>query len=136
VLSGDGGALKKILLPFKMGLGSIVGNGQQYMPWISIKDVNTIIDFIIRNESISGAINVVAPKPVTNFEYSESLGKALSRPVFFKVPASILKLAFGEMAEQLVLSSSKVLPKVLTDHGYTFLHENIDQALTAILEKR
>jgi uncharacterized protein (TIGR01777 family) len=136
VLSGDGGALKKILLPFKMGLGTIVGNGQQYMPWISIDDVNTIIDFIIRNESISGAVNVVAPKPITNYEYSESLGKALSRPVFFKVPASILKLAFGEMAEQLVLSSSKVLPKVLTDHGFSFLHENIDQSLSALLEHR
>jgi uncharacterized protein (TIGR01777 family) len=136
VLSGNGGALKKILLPFKMGLGTIVGNGQQYMPWISIDDVNTIIDFIIRNESISGAINVVAPKPVTNYEYSKALGNALSRPVFFKAPASILKLAFGEMAEQLVLSSSKVLPKVLTDHGFSFLHANIDQSLTALLENR
>ena len=95
-----------------------------------------IIEFIIKNESISGAVNVVAPHPITNQDYSKALGKVLSRTIHFKVPAFILKFTLGEMAEQLILSSSRVVPKVLTDHGYTFLHENIDQAITAILVER
>ena len=135
VLSARGGALGRILLPFKLGLGTIIGNGKQYMPWISIDDVNGVIDYIIKNDAISGAVNVVAPEAVTNNEYSKALGRALSRPVLFKVPGLVLSLALGEMAEQLLLSSSRVAPKVLTDHGYKFIYENIDQALSAILEK-
>jgi len=136
VLSGSGGALRMILLPFKMGLGAIVGDGKQFMPWISIDDVITIIEFIIKIDSISGAVNVVSPNPITNHEYSISLGRALSRPVFFRAPASFLKLVLGEMAEQLLLSSTKVIPKVLINHGYKFIHENIDQALSELLENR
>jgi uncharacterized protein (TIGR01777 family) len=136
VLSKSSGALVKMLLPFKLGLGSIVGDGNQYLPWISIDDVTGVIDFIIKNEEISGAVNVVAPETVTNYEYSKALGRALSRPVFFKVPVSLLKLVLGEMAEQLLLSSSRVVPKVLIDHGYKFVHENIDQALAAVLDDK
>ena len=128
--------MKRILLPFKMGLGAIVGDGKQYMSWISIDDVNAIVEFIIRNDSISGAVNVVAPTPITNYDYSKAVGKALSRPVIFKAPALMLKLALGEMAAQLILPSNKAVPKILTDHGYTYLHENIDQALAAVLEDK
>ncbi len=135
VLSARGGALARILLPFKLGIGTIIGDGKQYMPWISIDDVNGVIDYIIKNDAISGAVNVVAPETVTNYEYSKALGRTLSRPVPFKAPGLVLRLALGEMAEQLLLSSSRVAPKVLTDHGYKFIYENIDQALSTILEK-
>ena len=133
VLSNDGGLLRKILIPFKIGFGTVIGDGKQFMPWISIDDVNAVIDFIIKNRLISGPVNVVAPETITNYEYSKTLGKVLSRPVLFKAPAFILRLALGEMANDLLLSSSKVVPKVLTDHGYKFLHKNIDKALSAAL---
>jgi uncharacterized protein (TIGR01777 family) len=134
VLSKEGGALKKTLLPFKLGLGAILGNGQQYMSWISLPDLIHIIIFIIQNESLSGAINAVSPLPITNQEYSKALGKSLSRPVILKTPSFILKLALGEMADALLLSSSRVLPEKLTKSGYQFLHPTIEQAFDSIFK--
>jgi uncharacterized protein (TIGR01777 family) len=136
VLSKRGGALAKLLLPFKIGLGSIVGSGNQYFPWITLNDVNEVISFIMENRAISGAVNVVAPETNTNYEFSKALGKVLRRPVIFKVPEAILKLILGEMADQLLLSSTKVVPEVLTKQGYNFLHKNIDEALAAVLEDK
>jgi uncharacterized protein (TIGR01777 family) len=132
VLSRRGGALTKTLLPFKLGLGMILGDGKQYIPWISIDDVIHVIKFIIQNNQITGVANLVAPEPVTNYQYSKVLGKELSRPVIFKAPSIILKLVLGEMAEGLLLSSNRVIPQKLTDHGYKFLHPTIDQAFNAI----
>jgi len=136
VLSSSGGALAKILLLFRLGLGAVVGNGKQYIPWISIDEIRSIVDFIIKNEKISGAVNIVAPQAITNYEFSRALGKALSRPVMFRVPRFILKLFLGEMAEQLLLSSCRAEPKILTEHGYKFKHATIDQALETVLEKK
>jgi uncharacterized protein (TIGR01777 family) len=135
VLSTRGGALAKVLLPFKFGLGTIIGNGSQYMSWISIEDIVHVIGFIIRTGEISGPVNLVAPKPVTNYQYSKSLGKALSRPVIFKVPVFVLRLFLGEMADALLLASNRVIPQKLTDHGYKFLHPTIDQAFNSMFSK-
>jgi uncharacterized protein (TIGR01777 family) len=136
VLGDNGGILAKILLPFRMGFGAVIGDGKQYMPWISIDDVNSIIEFIIQNEKISGAVNIVAPQAITNDKFSRALGKSLSRPVMFRVPRFILKMFLGEMAEEMLLSSCKAEPKVLADQGYKFIHENIDQAFATILEQK
>jgi uncharacterized protein (TIGR01777 family) len=136
VLSSHGGALAKMLLPFNLGLGAVVGSGNQYMPWISIEDVIQAIGFIIANEKISGPLNLVAPNPVTNYQYSKALTNALSRPLLFKAPAFALRGVLGEMADALLLSSSRVIPQKLIDHGYSFAHPTIDEALRAIFVSR
>ena len=133
LFSVHGGALAKLLLPFKLGLGAVIGSGKQYMPWISIEDVIQAIGFIIANEKISGPVNLVAPNPVTNYQFSKSMGKILSRPVLFKIPAFVLRGALGEMADALLLTSSRVVPQKLIDHGYSFVHPEIDTALKVIL---
>lgn len=136
ILSERGGALAKLLLPFRLGLGSTISDGQQYMSWISLSDVVQIIDYIIQIEKISGPVNLVAPEPVTNSQYSKALGKALKRPVIFKAPSSILRLVLGEMADSLLLSSSRVIPRKLIDNGYTFLHPTIKDAFDSIFESK
>jgi uncharacterized protein (TIGR01777 family) len=135
VLSKRGGALKKTLLPFKLGLGAILGSGQQYVSWISLSDLIHIINYIIQNKTISGAINAVSPQPITNRQYSKALGKALARPVILKTPSILLKIVLGEMANALLLSSSRVLPEKLTNSGYQFIHPTIDQAFEAIFKE-
>jgi uncharacterized protein (TIGR01777 family) len=136
ILSEQGGALKKTRLPFKLGLGAILGKGTQYLPWISIDDIIAIVNYIINNESISGEVNAVAPQAITNSEYCQAIGRVLSRPVILRIPGFILRWIFGEMANQMLLLSSKVEPKVLTDHGYQFVHTHIDQALASALRNK
>ena len=136
VLSADGGALKKMLPPFKMGLGGIVGNGRQYMSWISIRDVVQIISTMLSDEDMSGPYNLVAPKPVTNAEFTKSLGHALHRPTIFPMPAPVARTLFGEMADHLLLSSSRVVPARLNDIGYKFIDGDLDLALSRLLENR
>lgn len=133
VLSPQGGVLKKMLLPFKMGLGGIIGNGEQYMSWVSIRDVERIINEMINNVEMSGAYNLVSPNPVTNRSFTKSLGKVLRRPTFFPLPAFMVKIFFGEMGDDLLLSSSRVLPARLKSNGYVFIHANLDQALAGLL---
>jgi len=133
VLSPYGGALARILLAFKLGLGAVIGSGKQFMPWISIEDVIEAIGFIIANDKINGPVNLTAPNPVTNYHFSKSLGKILSRPVLFKIPAFVLRGALGEMADALLLTSSRVIPQKLIDNGYSFKYSTIDEALKAIL---
>lgn len=133
VLSTKGGALSKMLTPFKLGLGGQVGNGKQYMSWISIKDVARAIMFLIENDSISGPCNLVAPNPVTNLEFTRAFGAAIKRPTIFPMPAFGAKAAFGEMAEELLLSSTRVNPKVLQDANFNFDHEYIEKAFPEIL---
>jgi uncharacterized protein (TIGR01777 family) len=135
ILSSSGGALAKTLLPFRLGMGAILGDGSQYMSWITIKDVVNIIDFSIHNDSLSGPLNIVSPEPVTNYQYSKALGKALSRPVFFKAPSLILKLVLGEMADALLLSSSRVIPEKLLGYGYKFLNPTINDAFQTIFKE-
>lgn len=129
VLSGRGGALQKILTPFKFGLGGKVGNGRQWMSWIALDDVVRAFVHALEREDLSGPVNTVAPKPVTNEEFTQIFGRVLHRPTFMPVPAFALRLAFGEMAEELVLSSARVLPRKLLASGFEFLYPDLESAL-------
>lgn len=134
VLSEKGGVLGKMLLPFKLCLGGVIGSGEQYMSWISIDDLIGAFLHVISNESISGPVNVVAPAPVTNREFTKTLGKILSRPTILPLPAFAAKLLFGEMARELLLSSARVAPKKLEESGYSFLYPDLASALRHLLE--
>ena len=135
VLSTAGGALKKMLLPFRMGLGGVIGTGSQYMSWVSIDDVVGMIQYVIANDSLRGPINLVAPNAVNNREFTKTLGRVLHRPTIFPMPAFAARIAFGEMANELLLSSTRVLPKKLMDSGYTFRHPELGEALEHLLKK-
>lgn len=133
VLAKDGGAIEKMLTPFKLGVGGVIGSGKQWMPWVAIDDIIGVIDFLLENE-ISGAINLVAPNPVTNYEFTKALGKALHRPTIFPLPEFAIKMMFGEMGEELLLKGTRVIPKRLLELGYKFKFENLDDALNHILK--
>jgi uncharacterized protein (TIGR01777 family) len=135
VLSTAGGALKKMLLPFRMGLGGVIGTGRQYMSWVSIDDVVGMIQYVITNDSLRGPINLVAPNAVKNREFTKTLGRVLHRPTIFPMPAFAARIAFGEMANELLLSSTRVLPKKLMDSDYTFRHPELGEALEHLLKK-
>lgn len=130
VLTPKGGALKKMLLPFKLGLGGKVGSGEQYMSWISLTDELRAIEFILNNTDISGPINLTAPQPVSNHTFTKALGSALNRPTIFPMPGFVVKAIFGEMGDLLLLGSNRVLPKVLEEHGFKFNHPDINSALS------
>lgn len=134
VLSPEGGALAKMLQPFKMGLGGPLGSGQQYMSWITMEDINGAILHAIRNDSLKGAVNAVSPNPVTNAEFTKVLGKVLGRPAFLPAPGFALKLALGEMAKELLLSSQRVVPDKLLVSGYEFNSTKLEPALRSILK--
>lgn len=136
VLSPDGGVLQKMLLPFNMGLGGVVGNGRQYMSWISIDDIVRIIDHMLNNEKLSGPYNLVAPQPVTNYTLTKSLGRALHRPTISPLPAFAARMMFGEMADALLLSSSRVAATRLNTLGYTFVDNELDQTLSRLLDNK
>ena len=133
VLSKEGGALKKMLPPFNMGAGGILGSGRQYMSWISLADEVAAIRFLIENNSVSGAVNLTAPNPETNREFTKTLGRALKRPTVLPMPAFAVRMLFGEMGVELLLGSTRVLPKKLTDAGYEFQHPHLASALEDIL---
>ncbi|MGE3609779.1 MAG: TIGR01777 family oxidoreductase [Bacteriovoracaceae bacterium] len=128
VVIGKGGALSKMLLPFKMGVGGKLGSGQQYMSWIHVEDVARLFVEAAKNNSYSGIYNGTAPKPVTNAEFTKALGKRLCRPTIFPVPAFVVKKAFGEMGEML-LTGQKVLPVRAKDQKFRFLYPTIEIAL-------
>lgn len=130
VLGKDGGALPKMLLPFKLGLGSVFGDGKMWMSWIHVDDLVGIIESVLTK--FNGIYNAVAPTPVTNREFTDTLASELQRKAFFSTPALALKLTVGEMSE-LVLSSQRVLPKKLKDEGFNFRYKNLSQALNDIL---
>lgn len=129
VLSPRGGALHKMIPPFQARLGGIIGSGQQYISWISIRDLVKIVDFIIQRDHIKGPVNVVSPIQTTNKELTKSLGKVLNRPTPFKVPAFMAQLIFGQMAEEMLLGSSRVTPKILLEAGYEFEDQSLDAVL-------
>ena len=135
VLSPDGGVLQKMLFPFTMGLGGVVGNGQQYMSWISIDDVVAIIETMLLNKEMTGPYNLVAPNPVTNYTFTKSLGKVLRRPTVSPLPAFVARIMFGEMADALLLSSSRVAATRLNKTGYKFADTDLTDALTRLLKK-
>lgn len=136
VLSPKGGALKVMLRPFQLGLGGRLGSGTQFMSWISIQDVCGIIRHLITNESISGPVNLVSPAPVTNLEFTKTLGRVLSRPTIFPVPAFMVRLILGEMGEALLLASQRVIPARLQQSGYSFVHAELEDALRELLGNR
>ena len=134
-LSTRGGALAKMLLPFRLGLGGPVGGGRQWMPWIHIDDVVAAYRYVISNQDIVGAVNATAPNPVTNGDFSRALGRALSRPAVLPAPGFALKLLFGQMAE-IVLEGQRVVPKKLQESGFEFRHRNIEEALRNVLSNK
>jgi uncharacterized protein (TIGR01777 family) len=134
ILDQGGGALAKMLTPFRMGVGGKIGDGKQWMSWIALADVINGLKFVIENNAVTGPVNFVAPNPATNGEFTKTLGDALGRPTLFPMPAFIARLAFGEMADALLLSSAKVEPKCLRESGYRFEFEQLQTALEAILE--
>lgn len=133
ILSAEGGALKKMLTPFKLGLGGKIGSGKQYISWITLDDAIGAIAFALETESLRGPVNVVTPQPVTNLEYTKTLGRVLSRPTVFAVPAFGARLAFGEMADALLLSSQRVEPARLKEAGFEFQYPELEGALRHIL---
>ena len=133
VLSPEGGGLKKMLLPFKLGGGGILGNGRQYMSWISLDDVVRAIQFVVDNETLAGPINLVTPNPVTNREFTKTLGRVLSRPTVLPMPAVAARLLFGEMADALLLASARVVPSTLTKAGFRYEYADLEPALRHLL---
>lgn len=134
ILSTKGGALQKMLIPFKLGLGGAIGSGQQKFSWVSLDDAVKAIIYILDQQQIHGPVNVTSPNPVSNKFYTKSLAKILKRPAFFTMPALVCKTLFGEMAEELLLSSQSVMPKKLIKNGFVFDHLEIDTALVHILK--
>lgn len=133
VLSNAGGALQKMITPFKLGGGGVLGSGRQYMSWISLDDEVAIIRYLINNPTINGSVNLVSPNPVTNKEFTKTLGKILRRPTILPIPSFAVRLLFGEMGDALLLSSTRVYPRKLLDSGYEFKHPSLDTALRNIL---
>jgi uncharacterized protein len=129
VLSKDGGALATMMTPFKFGVGGTIGSGKQWMSWISLDDVVGIINFAMENENLRGAINVVGPNPVTNEEFTKTLGDVLYRPTFLPLPEFAVNLVFGEMGDALLIHSTRVEPKRLLDAGYEFKFKSLKSAL-------
>ena len=134
ILARHGGALAKMSLPFKLGVGGRLGSGKQWMSWVTLEDVVEILRLAIENGNVRGALNVVAPQPAQNSDFTKVLAKALHRPALFPAPALALRLALGEMADALLLSSQRVQPQVLEKLGYRFLHADLSSALKAILQ--
>lgn len=136
ILSSDGGALSKMLPAFRLGLGGRIGNGRQFISWIAIDDVVRAIDHIMTRDKLSGPINVVSPNPVRNGEFTKTLGRVLSRPTFLNIPGFAVRLLFGEMADALLLSSTRVEPTRLISSGFVFKYPRLEGALKHCLRKK
>jgi len=135
ILAAHGGALAKMLLPFKLGAGGRLGSGRQWMSWVSLDDVVGSMRFALESNSIKGAMNIVSPNPVRNSEFTKVLGETLHRPALFPAPPFALRFALGEMADALLLSSQRVAPQVLEKSGYSFLHRDLASGLAAALKQ-
>ncbi|MFZ0061594.1 MAG: TIGR01777 family oxidoreductase [Pyrinomonadaceae bacterium] len=133
ILDKEGGALAKMLTPFRMGIGGRIGAGKQWMSWIALDDVIGALQFVLSNETLNSPVNFVGPNPVTNAEFTKTLGNVLSRPTLFPIPEFGVRLAFGEMADALLLSSQRVEPSSLKQSGYEFRYAKLESALRAIL---
>ncbi|MBA4017256.1 MAG: TIGR01777 family protein [Pirellula sp.] len=133
ILSGRGGALGKMLLPFQLGAGGRIGSGKQWMSWVALDDVIGAIHHSLLTDSVAGPVNVVSPTPVTNAEFTKTLGRVLMRPTIFPMPAFAAKLALGEMADELLLAGQRVLPKALEAADYRFRFAQLEDALRHVL---
>jgi uncharacterized protein (TIGR01777 family) len=134
VLSPKGGALRAMLVPFKLGLGGRTGDGQQWMSWIDVRDMVGAIHHILKNDLMQGPVNMVGPKPVKNAEFAATLASVLSRPAILPMPAFAVKTVFGEMGEELLLSSQKVEPGKLISSGYPFRYRELRASLQNLLK--
>tara|TARA_R110002095_G_scaffold78106_2_gene67162 strand:- start:123008 stop:123871 length:864 start_codon:yes stop_codon:yes gene_type:complete len=133
ILDKSAGALSKMLTPFKLGAGGKIGSGSQYWSWIALPDVINAILFCLQNEGVQGPVNFVAPDEVTNLKFTKTLGKVLSRPTCLPVPAFGIKTLFGEMGQELMLSSARVTPERLRSAGFEFQYAKLEDALRSIL---
>jgi uncharacterized protein (TIGR01777 family) len=133
VLAKQGGAIPQMMRPFQLGVGGKIATGKQWMSWITLDDAIAILRLMLENEHIRGPLNVVSPQPVTNVEFTKTLAAALHRPALFPVPAFVLRLVLGEMADALLLSSQRVLPAQLQKLNYAFLHPDLRTACVAVL---
>jgi uncharacterized protein (TIGR01777 family) len=133
IVLGEGGALKQMLLPFKLGIGGPVGSGRQWMPWIHLDDVVGTVQWVIAQKDLRGPINVTTPNPVINREFTRTLGKVLHRPAVLPVPGFALRLMFGEFADAL-LTGQRLVPKALQASGYTWKYPLLERALQSILK--
>jgi uncharacterized protein (TIGR01777 family) len=136
ILSAEGGALAKMLTPFKLGVGGRVGDGRQYMSWVDLADAVGAVRHAINDKSLRGPVNVVAPRAATNEEFTRALGRALGRPTILPLPAFAARLAFGEMADALLLSGQRVEPARLNSSGYQFKYPDLDASLRHALGTR
>lgn len=135
ILDPSGGALAKMLFPFKMCLGATLGSGKQYLSWVALSDVVGAVQFIIEHPALNGPVNVVAPNPVTNQEYTKVLGRVLNRPTFLYIPEWVLNFFLGEMAEEMFLASARVVPKRLEAAGYVFEQDYLEPYLKKVLRQ-
>ncbi len=129
ILAREGGMLAKLLTPFKMGMGGKVGSGKQFISWIALDDVVSAIKLAISDQTVRGPLNIVSPNPVTNEEFTRTLGHVLNRPTALAMPAFAARLAFGEMADEMLLASQKVIPKKLISMGFEFQYPTLENAM-------
>lgn len=129
ILAGEGGMLPLVALPFRLGLGGPLGSGSQYMSWIALTDLVDILEYALADDGLRGPVNAVAPEAVTNAEFSSTLARVLGRPSFMSVPAAMMRIAAGQLADELVLASQRVEPRRLLDQGFTFALPTLEQAL-------
>jgi len=127
--------LHKILPLFRLGLGGRLGDGRQYLPWVTLEDVARAFEYFITNEPIRGPVNVVAPQPVTNAEFTQALGAALQRPTLFRVPAGVIRAVFGQMGRETILSGCRAVPARLSTQGFRFKHADLVDTLRAELDR-
>lgn len=135
IMGPDGGALSKLVLPFKFGLGGKISDGKQPFSWVCIKDVAKAIDFLFAHSEISGPVNIASPQCVTQKEFAKTLCKVLNKPCLMTAPAPMLKIMLGEMAEELLLKGQHIYPKVLLDHGFKFEYESLESTLKYALNQ-
>lgn len=133
VLSADGGALVKMLPAFKLGLGGVMGTGDQWMSWITLEDVVGLFGMMLEDEQFRGAVNLVSPEPVTNRQFTRCLGGVLHRPTWLPMPSFLAKWLFGQMGEELLLASSRVKPAKVISSGYVYRHADLQSALEEVL---
>ncbi len=134
ILAKHGGALPRMALPFRLGLGGKIGSGRQWISWVTVEDIVGIIRFALETNLLSGPANAVSPNPAQNAEFSATMGRVLRRPAIFPTPSFLLRLALGEMADSLLLASQKVYPTKLQKLGYRFLYPDLEPALAAVLK--
>ena len=135
ILAAHGGALPRMALPFKLGAGGRLGNGRQWMSWLTLQETISIIQFALATPGLTGPVNTVTPNPVRNSDFTGVLAKTLHRPALFPAPAFALRLALGEMADALLLISQRVMPSKLADSGYRFMQPNLGGALAEVFRK-